>query len=152
MAKIVGYYNMPTAGFGSDIPVSYFNTPTLDPFYPGWKHEPVPGWGARPSMAGPKMVAVGEAPSSAEHPAIVALKAEAASLYPKDPAKQAAHVMVKGPGFGRTLEQWLASPDSAPYRGEVASAKIFGLPRWAVYLGAAYGVGVIGYLIWRRSK
>jgi hypothetical protein len=60
MSKIVGYYNMPTAGFGSaDIPVSYFNTPTLDPFYPGWKNEPVPGWGAKPVMAGPNMVAVG---------------------------------------------------------------------------------------------
>jgi len=60
MSKIVGYYSMPTAGFGStDIPVSYFNTPTLDPFYPGWKNEPVPGWGAKPVMAGPNMVAVG---------------------------------------------------------------------------------------------
>lgn len=64
MAKIVGYYHMPVSGFGSEIPASYFRTPTLDPFYPGWKREPIPGWGARPSMAGPRMVAVGQEPVS----------------------------------------------------------------------------------------
>lgn len=40
-------------------PMTYFkNYP--DPFYEDWRSEPVPGWGARPVMAGPKMVGVGE--------------------------------------------------------------------------------------------
>ena len=30
------------------------------PFYPGWKREPVPGWGVRPVMAGPGYVGVGQ--------------------------------------------------------------------------------------------
>ena len=29
------------------------------PFYPGWKREPIPGWGVRPVMAGPAYVGVG---------------------------------------------------------------------------------------------
>lgn len=39
---------------------SYFQS-YPDPFYEDWKTEPVPGWGARPVMAGPRMVAVGNA-------------------------------------------------------------------------------------------
>ena len=43
-------------------PITYFkNYP--DPFYADWQSEPVPGWGARPVMAGPRMVAVGETPA-----------------------------------------------------------------------------------------
>lgn len=30
-----------------------------DPFYADWRSEPVPGWGARQVMAGPRMVGVG---------------------------------------------------------------------------------------------
>lgn len=105
----------------ADIPVSYFNTPTLNPFYPGWKHEPVPGWGARPSMAGPRMVGVGASPTDAVHPAMQELQDEAAQLYPNDKSKQAAHVLTKGPGLARTLDQWLRSPDSEPYRAKAAA-------------------------------
>lgn len=120
MPKIIGYYDSPTAGFGAaGLPVSYFNTPPA-PFYADWRSEPVPGWGARPVMAGPRMVGVGEAPSS-EHPAMRALKDEAARLYPNNPAMQTAHVLAKGPGLARTVDQWLASPDSAPYRQKAAS-------------------------------
>lgn len=37
---------------------SYFkNYPS--PYYHGWQNEPIPGWGAKPVMAGPRMVAVG---------------------------------------------------------------------------------------------
>lgn len=38
---------------------SYFQS-YPDPFYDDWKTEPVPGWGVRPVMAGPRMVAVGD--------------------------------------------------------------------------------------------
>lgn len=40
-------------------PITYFkNYP--EPFYEDWRSEPIPGWGARPVMAGPKMVGVGK--------------------------------------------------------------------------------------------
>lgn len=38
---------------------SYFQS-YPDPFYEDWKTEPVPGWGVRPVMAGPRMIAVGQ--------------------------------------------------------------------------------------------
>ena len=31
-----------------------------EPFYPDWQQEPIPGWGARPVMAGPARVGVGQ--------------------------------------------------------------------------------------------
>jgi len=31
-----------------------------EPFYADWKQEPIPGWGARPVMAGPARVGVGQ--------------------------------------------------------------------------------------------
>ena len=40
------------------VPVTYFKNYPF-PYYPGWQNEPVPGWGAKPVMAGPRMVAVG---------------------------------------------------------------------------------------------
>jgi hypothetical protein len=153
MAKIVGYYDIPTAGFGSDpyvpcgVPVSYFNS-YPQPFYPDWRSEPIPGWGVRPVMAGPRMVGVGAPPSSDieikadDHPAIKRLKQEAISKHPGDLAKQTAYVMTKGPGFGRSVEQWLASSDSAPYRA--AGGKDLTL----LYVGllALGGIGVAFYL------
>lgn len=39
-------------------PITYFRS-YPEPFYPDWRSEPVPGWGVRPVMAGPRMVAVG---------------------------------------------------------------------------------------------
>lgn len=40
------------------IPVTYFRNQPY-PYYSDWKREPIPGWGVRPVMAGPRMVAVG---------------------------------------------------------------------------------------------
>lgn len=127
MPKIVGYYDYPTDGLGANpdvpcgVPVSYFNSYPA-PFYADWQQEPIPGWGVRPVMAGPRMVGVGAAPSgdieikADDHPAMKRLKQEAISKHPGDTAKQTAYVLTKGPGLARTLDQWLLSEDSAPYR------------------------------------
>jgi hypothetical protein len=39
---------------------SYWSNPPK-PFLPGWKYEPVPGWGSNPAVAGPARVGVGNA-------------------------------------------------------------------------------------------
>lgn len=44
-------------------PITYF-TNYPNPYYKDWRNEPIPGWGVRPVMAGPRMVAVGDVSSA----------------------------------------------------------------------------------------
>ena len=66
-------------------PITYFKS-YPQPFYPDWKQEPVPGWGVRPVMAGPRMVAVGQAESPTFAPSEAFRRAMAKALAEKKAA------------------------------------------------------------------
>lgn len=126
-------------------PASYWqNYPA--PYYKDWYHEPVPGWGARPVMAGPEMVGVGgfgavPAPPAeyANVPEVVALWAEAKQKYPTNEGMQAAYIMTQGPGMARTWDQWIAEK-----RATVSTASMFGGGAdmgWLWWVGGAVLIG-----------
>lgn len=100
--------------------MSYWHNYPSATHYQGWEHEPIPGWGVRPVMAGPRMVGVGEI---SDVPFLCAaqqqLYATARKLYPGDDARQFAYILTNGPGFAGDWQVWCAQhPDvAAPAKG-----------------------------------
>jgi len=87
------------------------------PYGKGWKQAPVPGWGTKAVMAGPRMVAVGgfgdmntDCAGPCLCPAQQALYNQAASLYPRGSADPNwnAFMLTHGPGFSGSWANWCA--------------------------------------------
>ena len=107
-----------------------------EPFYPDWQQEPIPGWGARPVMAGPARVGVG---------AISLAKEQKLSAH-ITMAKIKPSKLVRMPQFvasSKAADEGAPAPSSEPSSGL----------RWLVAGALVLSVGGVGfYRGWKGKR
>lgn len=115
-------------------PVTYFRS-YPEPFYSDWRSEPVPGWGVRPVMAGPRMVAVGGFGAAPPSTDLLAVVNDLAKLLAAEKNPPAAAVDPNGPWRKEVLSR--ITTTTAKYTIDDAKALANGL---VVYVKNKYGV------------
>ena len=107
------------------------------PFYADWQQEPIPGWGARPVMAGPARVGVG---------AMISLAKEQKLSSHLTLARIKPHAIVRLPGF-------VGKPPADEGGGGTTPSEPSSGLRWFIAGALVLSVGGIGfYRGWKGKR